>query len=372
MSFQLYSPNPVVLELAAMASEAMSRQRLRIIDANLNRAGEGLHLLEELARLMLNDANLTQQLKTIRHEILKGDWSFNQQLIQSRDSESDVGVDIEAPGEEKQRELPIMVVANARRVQESLRILEELAKIPDTVPKLDAEKFKRARFALYTIEQKLLSKLLRQDKAEHLTGLYAIVDSQALGGRSHIEVASQLIRGGAKAIQLRDKLSSKDELLPIAQQLKDLCSEQAVLFIINDYLDLALATGADGLHLGQEDLPITVARKLLPIDIILGCSVTTVDQATAAESSGADYIAVGSIYPTSSKEKPKVVGLERLRQIRGKVSLPLVAIGGINKDNAAEVSAAGADAVAVITAVLQAKNVAEAAQQIIAGFEAGK
>jgi thiamine-phosphate pyrophosphorylase len=355
-----------------MASDEISRQRLRIIDANLNRAGEGLHLLEELARLMLNDADLTQQLKTIRHGILKVDLSFNQQLIQSRDSESDVGVAIEALGEEKHRELPIMVVANARRVQEALRILEELAKIPDTAPKLDAEKFKQARFSLYTIEQELLSKLSRQDKTRNLTGLYAIIDSQALGGGKHLEVAGQLIQGGAKAIQLRDKLSSKDKLLPIAQQLKELCSEHSVLFIINDYLDLALATGADGLHLGQGDLPIAVARKLLPIDVILGVSVTTVKQAKAAEADRADYIAVGSVYPTSSKEKPEVVGLEGLRQVRQAVSLPLVAIGGINKDNVSEVANAGAEAVAVIAAVLKAKDIAEAARQIIAGFEAGK
>ena len=356
-----------------MASpEAMSRQRLRIIDANLNRTGEGLHLLEDLARLMLNDAGLTQQLKTIRHEIVRGDWLFNQQLIQSRNSEGDVGIDIEALGEEKQRELPIMVVANARRVQESLRILEELSKIPGTALKLDPEKFKQARFALYTIEQKLLSKLSRQDKTKHLTGLYAIIDSQALSGRSHLEVADQLIRGGAKTIQLRDKLRSKGELLPIAQQLKNLCSEHAVLFIMNDYLDLALAAGADGLHLGQRDLPIKEARKLLPIDIILGCSVTTVDQAIAAESDGADYIAVGSIFPTSSKERAKVVGLERLRQIRQAVGLPLVAIGGITEDNVAEVLAAGADSVAVISAILGAEDIEEAARQIIARFEAGK
>ena len=356
-----------------MASpEAMSRQRLRIIDANLNRAGEGLHLLEDLARLILDDAGLSQQLKTIRHEIVRGDLAFNQQLIQSRNSEGDVGVDIEALGEEKQRELPIMVVANARRVQESLRILEELSKIPGTTPKLDSEKFKQARFALYTIEQKLLSRLSRQDKTRHLTGLYAIIDSQALRGHSHLEVADQLIRGGAKVIQLRDKLRSKDELLPIAHQLKNLCSEQAVLFIMNDYLDLALAAGADGLHLGQKDLPIKAARKLLPIDIILGCSATTVDQAIAAESDGADYIAVGSIFPTSSKERAKVVGLERLRQIRQAVGLPLIAIGGITEDNVAEVLAAGADSVAVISAILQAEDIEEAARQIIARFEAGK
>jgi len=358
-----------MLELAA---KPMSNQRQRIIDANLNRAGEGLHLLEEIARMMLNDAALTRQLKTIRHEILRGDLVFNQQLIQSRDSESDVGFDIEIAGEGKQRELPIAVVANARRVQEALRILEELAKVPGTTPQLDADKFKEARFALYTIEQELLGRLTRQDKISRLVGLYAIIDSQFLGKRHHLKVAEELIRGGVGAIQLRDKLTAKAELLPIAQQLKKLCAEKGVLFIVNDHLDIALASGADGLHLGQKDLPVSITRRLLPMDMILGCSVNTVEQAKTAEADGADYIAVGSIYPTESKEKPKVVGVGRLKQVRGAVSLPLVAIGGIDKDNAAEMAANGADAVAVISAILGAKDIAEAARKIITSFEAGK
>ncbi|MBA7668507.1 Thiamine-phosphate synthase [subsurface metagenome] len=351
------------------SSEAISKQTLRIIDANLNRIGEGLRLLEDLARLLLNDAGLTQQLKTMRHELVASDWSFQQQLLEARNSESDVGTNIKTPEQEKQRELPIMVVANARRVQESLRVMEELAKIQGVTPKLDSEKFKQARFNLYTIEQNLLSKLLRQDKIKHLSGLYVIIDTQALKGLSHIEVANQVIRGGAKAIQLRDKFQSKRELLPIAQQLKSLCAEHDVLFTINDYLDLVLATDADGLHLGQGDLPIKVARKLLPIDKILGCSTTTVDQATIAQAEGADYIAVGSIYPTPSKERARVVGLKRLRQIRQAVILPLVAIGGITKDNAAEVIAAGADSVAVISAILQADSPEKATRQIVSKIE---
>jgi len=250
--------------------------------------------------------------------------------------------------------------------------LEELAKIPDTTPQLDSEKFKQARFSLYKIERTLLSKLLRKDKIKSISGLYLIIDTQALKGRSHIEVASQAIRGGAKTIQLRDKLQSEKELLPVAQQLRNLCTEHNVLFIMNDYLDLALASDADGLHLGQNDLPIKVARKLLPIDKILGCSTTTVDQAITAESEGADYIAAGSIYPTSSKETARVVGLERLLQIKQAISLPLVAIGGITKDNAAEVLAAGADSVAVISAILQAESPEESARQIAARFEVQK
>jgi len=343
--------------------ELMSEQILRIIDANLNRIGEGLRFLEDIARLLLNDTALTEQLKTMRHELIRGDVPFNQQLLQSRDAEADVGISIEVTGEEKQRELPTTVVANARRVQESLRVMEELAKIPDS--KLDPGKFNQARFSLYTIEQDLLSRLLRQDKTKRLTGLYVIVDKQALKERSHVEAASQAIRGGARIIQLRDKLLSKKELLPITQQLKNLCAEHDVLFIINDYLDLLLATDADGLHLGQGDLPTAVARKLLPMGKILGRSTTTVEQATTAESEGADYIAAGSMYPTSSKETAVVVGLERLRQIRQAVSLPLVAIGGITRDNAAEVMAAGADSVAVISAVLSAESPEEAARQIV-------
>jgi thiamine-phosphate pyrophosphorylase len=235
--------------------------------------------------------------------------------------------------------------------------------------KLDAEKLQKARFELYTIEQNLLSRLLRQDKAKHITELYVIIDTRALKGRSHFEVTNQVIRGGARIIQLRDKLLNKKELLPIACQIRKLCAEHNVLFIMNDYLDIALAADADGLHLGQNDLPIKVARQLLPIDKILGGSVTTVEQAITLESEGADYIAVGSMFPTKHKETATVVGVERLRQVREATSLPLVAIGGIDKDRVAEVRAAGANSIAVISSVLEAESPEEAAREIITRLE---
>jgi len=347
--------------------EAISGETLRIIDANLNRAGEGLRFLEETARFILDDAALTQQLKTLRHETLRVDSSLHQKLLQSRNSEGDVGIDSEVPDKDKQRELPTTVTANARRVQESLRVMEELAKIPGI--NLDPEKFKHARFKLYTIEKTLLSRLLRRDKIENLTGLYLILDIQALKGRNPTEAAGQAIRGGAKIIQLRDKVSSKKKLLPIAQALRNLCAEHGVLFIINDHLDLALAVNADGLHLGQEDLPLIEARKLLPIEKILGGSGRTIGEATIAQSAGADYLGVGSIFPTPSKENTEVIGLERLRRIKQAVTLPLVAIGGINKDNAAQVIAAGADSVAVINAVLGATDIEKASREITNKFK---
>jgi len=142
----------------------ISSQTLRIIDANLNRIGEGLRVLEDIARLLLDDADLSQQLKDMRHEMVKVDLSLEQRFLQARNSEGDVGIYLEASNQKKYKELSATVVANARRVQEAMRVLEELAKNPG-VP-LESDKFKRARFALYTIEKELFSKLMQWDKAK--------------------------------------------------------------------------------------------------------------------------------------------------------------------------------------------------------------
>ncbi|MFH1640315.1 MAG: thiamine phosphate synthase, partial [Chloroflexota bacterium] len=254
------------------------------------------------------------------------------------------------------------------RAQEALRVLEEVAKAQDCPLRLSSDKFMRARFSLYTIERELVARLLRQDKLHLINGLYAVIDTQSLRGRSHYEVAEAVIRGGARVIQLRDKLSSKKELFPIAVGLKKLCAGHGVLFIMNDYLDLALATGADGLHVGQNDMPVKEARRLLPMDKILGCSVRTVAEATQAEADGADYLGCGAIYATLSKGDAVVVGLERVSEVRKVTTLPVVAIGGITIENAADVIAVGANAVAVISAILGAASVEEATRQVIANI----
>ncbi len=348
------------------SSETTSRSALRIIDANLNRIAEGIRLLEDIARLLLDDGTLTRKLKTMRHEMVSSEPSFQQKLLEARDANRDVGMLI---SEDRQRELPILVVANSRRVQESLRTIEELAKLPDTAPGLDPEKFKQARFSMYVIEQELFSRLLRQDKKNQISGLYLIIDTAALKGRSHAEVAAQAIKGGVSIIQLRDKMLSKRELLPVARELRKLCASANVLFIINDYLDLALATDADGLHLGQHDLPVEIARRLLPADKILGCSTTSVEQAKAAQNGGADYIAIGAMYPTSNKETAQVVGLTRLKEVRRVTELPIVAIGGITGDNIQDIIAGGANAVAVINAILSTEDIVAAVRKMAGVFQ---
>ena len=293
---------------------------LRIIDANLNRMGEGLRILEELARLSLNDADLTQQLKNMRHELLRVDSELQQELLQARDPVGDVGADMEVPGEDRERSTAGTIVANARRVQESLRVMEEMARAPGL--ELDTDKYRQARFSLYDIEKILLSRILRQDRLKRLTGLYVIIDTAALKGKSHIEAAAQAIRGGAGIIQLRDKEQSKKELLTIARELRKLCTEHNVLFIMNDYLDIALVVEADGLHVGPDDLPLEIARQLLPIDKILGGSARTVESVTAAKAAGADYIGVGAMYPTATRMNPRWWGLNVLRRYGRRWTFP--------------------------------------------------
>ena len=350
----------------------MPLQPLRIVDANLNRLGEGLRFLEDIARFLLNDVTLSQQLRAMCHNLAEETRPLAIKLLSQRNSEHDVGayMDIIASGaKQSQQNLSGVITANAKRAEESLRVVEELAKLPEISSTLDSVKFEQARFTLYTLERELISKVSRQDKIKRLSGLYVILDRQVLAGRDELDTASQIIRGGAKIIQLRDKQGSKGELLPIAQQLKDLCAESGALFIINDYLDLALAVDADGLHIGQGELPLPIIRRELPIDKIVGCSITTVSQAIKAQDEGVDYISVGSIFPTTTKKEATVVGVDMLKKVKQAVSSPIVAIGGINEDSIGQVTAAGADSIAVSSAVLGKADVMGAVHQLTAKME---
>jgi thiamine-phosphate pyrophosphorylase len=245
-------------------------------------------------------------------------------------------------------------------------VLEEFSRVSETPLSGKASGFESARFEIYEIEQQLVGRLLRHDKAARLKGLYLVLDTMALKERDEVKVAAAAIRGGTRVIQLRDKERSKAELLTIARKLRDLCAERGVLFIVNDHVDVVLAVNADGLHLGQGDLPPAEARRILPMDMLVGCSAHSVAEAVRAQANGADYVALGSIYPTTSKEKYKLVGMEMLRRTRPKVSVPLIAIGGINHANVLEVLKAGADGVAVISAVLGMEDVEKAARKLTA------
>jgi thiamine-phosphate pyrophosphorylase len=358
----------------------VSHQPLRIIDANLNRSREGLRVLEDVARFLLDDAELSRGLRILRHDLARQTKSLRIELLSVRDAEHDVGHPSSAYREKGKRgvdatplaNLPDLITANSKRVEESLRVLEELAKLPELSPMLDLTDFEQARFTLYVLERELISRISRRDKAQKICGLYVILDRQFLAGRDELEVAEQIIEGGARVIQLRDKQTGKGELLFLARKLKELCSRAGVLFVVNDYLDLAVAAKADGLHIGQSDLPVSVVREQLPLDKIVGCSVTTAAQAVRAQTEGVDYIAVGSVFPTTTKKEITMVGVDILKELKQTVSIPVVAIGGINRNNIGEVLAAGADAIAVISAVLGEEDAMKAAQELAAKMDLGK
>lgn len=195
--------------------------------------------------------------------------------------------------------------------------------------------------------------------------LYFVTEQALSGGRATIDIVKQAIAGGVDAVQLREKHMEAREVLELGYSLKEILHRHRIPLIVNDRIDIAMALDADGVHLGQTDLPIEVARKLLGPDKIIGISVSRVEEALEAVEKGADYLGVGPVFPTGSKEDAeKPIGLEGLRRIREKASLHLTAIGGINRDNAAEVIKAGADSIAVISALTAAENVEEAAREL--------
>ena len=202
-------------------------------------------------------------------------------------------------------------------------------------------------------------------------GLYVITDQVISGGRSHVQVAAQAVLGGADVIQLRDKRMGGKEMLEAALAIRDLTQDAGVTFIVNDRLDIALLSGADGVHLGQDDIPLATARSICPPGFIVGVSVGSVEEAVRAEQVGADYLGPGPIFPTGSKDDAApACGLEVLKAMRSYVSIPLVAIGGINRDNLEAVIANGADGVAVISAAVAPPDIAGACRDLKDRIEA--
>jgi thiamine-phosphate pyrophosphorylase len=188
--------------------------------------------------------------------------------------------------------------------------------------------------------------------------VYVITDSQRARGRSHLEIAEAAIRGGATAVQLRMKAEPARLILDAARAIAVLCRAAGVAFLVNDRVDVALSAGADGVHVGQDDLPAEEVRRLMGPGALIGVSAATVEEAVAAERAGADYLGVGAVYSTATKSDAGApVGLARLTEIRRVARLPLVGIGGITSENAAAVIQAGAQGVAVITAVTLADNI---------------
>jgi thiamine-phosphate pyrophosphorylase len=195
--------------------------------------------------------------------------------------------------------------------------------------------------------------------------LYLVTDRRWLGERTLWDGVEEAILGGVTLVQLREKEISSKEYLELAQKVKTVTDRHDIPLIINDRIDIALAIDADGVHLGPEDLPVPIARKLLGDGKIIGSSAASVDEALLFQAQGADYLGVGAVFPTATKRGTEKVGLEDLRGIKSAVHIPVVAIGGIKAENAKPVMETGVDGVAVVSAIMDQTDIREAARQLL-------
>ena len=337
----------------------------RIIDVNLNRACEGFRILEDIVRFAYNDKELTLRIKGERHrlrEIFSEEVNF---VIIERDVKGDVG---RGPSrfEDKRKNLFEIFTHNVKRVEESLRSLEEVSKV-FSVKK--AQRTKNVRFNLYSIE-KDIQELLYTKKGLKKEGIYVVLPDR--DKKEIVRIVKAIVDTPVSAVQLRSKSLPASELIKVARSIRTITKKVGFPFIVNDRVDIAMAVDADGVHIGQDDISVKDARKLTGYSYTIGVSTHSINEAKKAQEDGADYIAFGSLFRTTSKSNEVVQGIEKLRKLRKEVNIPIVAIGGINDKNIMEVSSAGADFAAVISYVSDAKVPGTAVKRLYRIFRKGK
>ncbi|MHC4717949.1 MAG: thiamine phosphate synthase, partial [Planctomycetota bacterium] len=328
------------------------REIYRILDANLNRAREAMRVVEDFARFALDDAALSAAAKDMRSRLRELSAPLPADgLLAARDTPADVGTEITSATEMARPDAAAVVAAAFKRLTEALRTLAEYAKI---VAPATAEGFEALRYQAYTLERDLGQRLCGSRRFAEVR-LYVLLTSDLARGEP-VEVAEAAIRGGADCIQLREKEMPDGRLLDLARRLRRLTRQAGAGLIINDRPDIAAAAGADGVHLGQDDLPVAAARRVLPPWAIVGLSTHNPAQLRAAIQAGSDYIAVGPMFPTATKDAGPVAGVDYLRRGLAESPVPVVPIGGINAANVPRLTEAGAERVAVCSAVIAAED----------------
>jgi thiamine-phosphate pyrophosphorylase len=325
----------------------LSSACLRILDANANRAREGLRVLEDYARFSLDSERLCASLKSLRHELAQALGPYLQHAILHRDTPGDVGTRVKTSAELSREGLPQVLIAAGKRVGEALRVLEEVLKTDSPEAGSVVEKL---RYGFYGIEQSIALTLNRGRRFQDVR-LYVLI-TESLCKKPWLEVAADVIEGGADCIQLREKELEGAEFLRRARAMVALCRGRGVLSIINDRPDIAMLSGADGVHVGQGDLPCREVRRLVGPDMIVGVSTHEIDQAKRAMEEGADYIGVGPVFSSSTKPRDFLPGLEYARQVVQSIPLAAVAIAGITEQNLESLLATGIKAIAVTAAAI--------------------
>jgi thiamine-phosphate pyrophosphorylase len=337
----------------------------RVVDANANRAREALRVLDDYCRFVLDDAILTEELKSLRHRLvhLLGRIPAPT-LIESRDTLADVGTGISTAGE-LIRESPAEVARiNFKRLQEALRSLEEFGKLlsPDLAAGLEA-----IRYRAYTLERAVG---IGAEARDRLTAakLHVLLTGSKCSAALDWTIR-EAAAGGADLFQLREKSLSDRDLLERARNVRRWTREAGTLFIVNDRPDIARLAEADGVHLGQDDMRVKEARRVLGPGPLIGVSTHNAEQVRQAVLDGASYIGVGPTFPSKTKEFGELAGLEFVRQAAALTTLPAFVIGGVNASNIGEAVTAGAKRVAVSAAICEADEPAVAARALRGALE---
>ena len=339
-----YSIGDVVMVDPYSKSDYAQQIVCRILDANLDRAREGLRIIEDWCRFGLNDPQLSTKCKNLRQEIAK--WHAPD-IRAARDTLGDFGTEVSHPQEEERANVKSVLQANFCRIEEAMRVLEEYGKL---YGKGMGKAFKQMRYQVYTLETNLMGYQRHQQLWRSHLYLVTSPDEKL------IETVEASLKGGLTLVQYREKKADDSIQIEHIKQLRQLCHQYGALLIINDRIDLALATDADGVHLGQQDMPIAIARQLLGTQRLIGRSTTNSEEMQRAITEGADYIGVGPVYETPTKEGKAAAGLEYVSYVNKNCSIPWFAIGGIDPNNVNDVIDAGASRIAVVRSLMQAEQ----------------
>lgn len=335
----------------------MNSEIYSAIDANINRCIEGIRVCEDIFRFGARNS-VSAEFKNIRHRISQTISVIEPSLLLSaRDISGDEQKFINTTSEMKRSDLKDLFRANIRRAIEASRVVEEFSKRvhPET-----ADMFQHIRFSLYDLEK--IGWMILQKKSvidRFYLSLYAIIDSAFVPADRMDETAEILSTSGADIIQLRMKEAPDRVFLSTAERISKICRRNGVLFIVNDRADIAISSGADGVHVGQDDITLDALNTITAGRLVTGISVANIDEATAA--AGADYIAVGPVYDTSSKDGSLLrgVGLDAVQSICSERKVPVAAIGGINESNINALYSAGITSFSVISALYRDGKIAQ-------------
>ncbi|MDD5312562.1 MAG: thiamine phosphate synthase [Dehalococcoidia bacterium] len=343
---------------------------LRIIDANINRVSEGLRTLEDVARFVIEDPDTSRQLKSIRHKINHLIHKLDPELVFSRQAESDIGADFDITTEHAT--LPLMVKANAKRVEEGLRVMEELAKLPELKPLRISTSIKSVRYSVYVLEKTISARLLRQDVLERFKGLHILINLNNVEIDNLTPLISEIMGCGISAVELagQPRTMKNPAMLRLLNDIKGLCSARTTLLVLHDHLDLALACHPDCFCMRDSSISAQLLRQRFPFHTLIGCRAATALQVKNAVRSGVDFI----FMERTVRDNQAIAEKASIRHFKSMISqnsslLPIVVKMGTASNNISTFLSAGAIAVTIDSTALPGDNISKEIKRMVSKIE---